>query len=375
MAFGAVTLLAVAAGSARAQGGLSVLGFGYPVGGTSTRAAATGGSFGEFDALSPMNPASLGAVERTVITVQTEPEFRTLRLGGTKEYSSAQRVPLLNLVFPVGHGVAVGVSGTTFLDRSYTTITTDNLVIDGASAVSTDRTDVRGSIGDMRAAVGWHVNSRFSVGLGGHLFTGNNLVAVSRTFADTLKFGNVNDTSSVVYFGTGLSVGGEWRVSKGFAATLSYRRGGGIESRVRDTIRTKANIPDRVGFGVRYDGIPGSVFAFSINQQDWSRMRALGSTAVQPRSATDWNVGAEVSGPRMRGAASMVRAGFAHNALPFGLSGSVVNETRFTAGLGLPLSREAAVLDLSVQRANRTLVTGSAKESAWMLGIGMQIRP
>ena len=40
---------ALLAPSMQAQGTLSGLGFGYPVGGTSTRAAATGGAFGEFD--------------------------------------------------------------------------------------------------------------------------------------------------------------------------------------------------------------------------------------------------------------------------------------------------------------------------------------
>jgi hypothetical protein len=36
---------------------------------------------------------------------------------------------------------------------------------------------------------------------------------------------------------------------------------------------------------------------------------------------------------------------------------------------------EDAALDLSVQRANRTLSGSGLKESAWLLGIGIQIRP
>lgn len=368
MMFGAVS-------SAGAQGGLSGLGFGYPVGGTSTRASGTAGSFGEFDPLSPINPSSLGGLTRTVITAQTEPEFRTLRLGSVRNKTTAERVPLVMVVFPAARGIAVGLSASTYLDRSYTTVTQGSVVFDGVTQTTSDRIDVRGSIGDLRLAAGWRVNDRFSIGLGGHLFTGDNLVALERTFADSLRFGNVIDSSRVVYFGTALSVGGEWRVRKGLAAQLSYRKGGSMDARVNDTVRTEANVPNRVGVGVRFDGIPGSIFAIGIDQQDWSRMRSLGSSAVQPRDATNWHVGAEVAGPRMRGFPVLFRAGYAKNALPFGIASNVVNETRFSTGMGLPVAREQASIDFSLQRAMRTLVGGSAKESAWLLGVGIQIRP
>ncbi len=372
-----VVALAVAAQAmpAAAQGTLSNLGFGYPVGGKSTRATATGGAFGEFDPLSPVNPSSLGGLFRTVIGVQTEPEFRTVRAGSTTEKSTAQRVPLLMLAVPIRRGVAVGVSATTFLDRSYTTITRSDVILNGSTVQSTDQNDVRGSIADLRAAAGWQINSRFKVGLGGHLFTGDNLLVRSRNFDDTTVFGSVLDSSRVIYFGTALSVGGEWLVGRGLAAMMSYRKGNGMDSRVRDSIKTRGNVPNKLGLAVRYDGIPGSVFSVGMDYQDWSRMASLGSARVESRDATDWHAGAEVGGPRMRGLPILVRAGVARNALPFGVDQKLVNETRFTGGLGFPVAREFASLDLSVQRANRTLAGGSAKESAWLFGVGIQIRP
>lgn len=358
-----------------AQGTLGGLGFGYPVGSTSIRAGATGGAFGEFDPLSPLNPAALGGLARPVLSAQTEPEFRTTRIGGINEKSTVQRVPLVSLAFPVRGGVTLGISASTLLDRSYSTVTEGEVIFDGASIGTVDRFDVRGSIGDLRAAAGWRINDRFSVGLAGHLVTGENLVARTQTFEDTLRFGGVVDSSRVVYFGTGLSVGGEWRLRKGFAGMLSYRRGGGIETRVRDTVRSKADMPNRIGVGLRYDGIPGSVFAIGLERQSWSRLRGLGSDLLQPRDVTSWHAGAETAGPRWRGLPMLVRAGYSRNQLPFGADGKVVNESRLTAGLGIPIAREQASIDLSIQRANRTLVGGSARESAWLLGAGIQIRP
>jgi len=55
--------------------------------------------------------------------------------------------------------------------------------------------------------------------------------------------------------------------------------------------------------------------------------------------------------------------------------GQIAKENRMTAGLGVPVAGEDATLDLSVQRANRTLSGSGLKESAWLLGIGLQIRP
>ncbi len=359
----------------QAQGTLGGLGFGYPVGGTSIRAGATGGAFGEFDPLSPLNPASLSVIARTVITAQTEPEFRTTTGGSARERSTAQRVPLVMLAVPIRNGVVLGISATTLLDRSYSTTTSGQIIFDGAPIGTVDQFEVRGSIGDLRGAAGWRINDRFSVGLGGHLITGDNIVARTQTFDDTTRFGGVLDSSRVIYFGTALSVGGEWRVRKGLAAMASYRRGGSMDTRVRDTVRSTARVPNRMGLAVRYDGIPGSVFAAGIEQQEWSSMRGLGSDFVQPNDAMNWHVGAETSGPRLGGLPMLVRAGYARNELPFGVDGRSVTETRLTAGLGIPFAREQAAIDLSVQRANRTLVGGGAKESAWLLGLGVQIRP
>lgn len=372
----AAAFACISSASAGAQGTLSGLGFGYPVGGTSTRAAGTAGAFGQFDVLSPVNPAALGGLPRTLITVQTEPEFRTLQTGGTKERTTAERVPLLLVAFPVNNGLGIAFSASTFLDRSYSTSTTGSFVIDGNTLSTADRSDVRGSIGDLRAAVGWRVNSKVRVGAGGHLFTGDNVVVRSRTFSDTLKFGNVLDSSRVTYFGSALSIGGELQIVKGLAALASFRSGGSLESRIRDTVRTRGNVPDRVGIALRYDGILGSTFAVGMEQQSWSKMRGLGSDLVQAHDGTNWHAGAEVAGPKLRGSAMLLRVGFAKNQLPFGIDGRTVSESRLSGGLGLPIAFERASIDFSLQRANRSLSGSSAsKESAWMLGFGIQVRP
>jgi len=369
-----LTLLSSA--SLHAQGTLSVLGFGYPVGGLSTRAAGTAGAFGEFDALSPINPASIGGLTRTVLSAQAEPEYRRVTINGRSENTTVQRIPLLTVAVPAGRGLAVSLAASSLLDRSFTTITTGSALLNGVSVPTTDKLDMRGAIGDLRAAIGWQANSRIRVGLAGHVMTGEHVGARERTFADTLRFGGVIDSSRATYFGTALSVGGEVRVLRNLSAHASYRMGNDFDSRIRDTVRTTGSVPNRLGLALRYDGIAGSTFAVGMEQVSWSDMGSMASERVKAHDAQNVFAGAEVAGPRMRGVPVLLRAGYARNQLPFATAGGAqVRETRWSTGVGLPLAREAASIDLSLQRASRSASGQAASESAWLFGIGLQIRP
>lgn len=371
LALAAFVVPAVATG----QGTLGALGFGYPVNGVSTRTAGTAGAFGEIDPLSPINPASLGGTRQTVLSAQAEPEHRTLTFGNIREKTSSQRIPLLAVIFPARGGVAVGLSARGFLDRSYTTTTTGSAVIDGNTLPTTEQLTMRGAIGDLRAAVGWQIGTWARLGLGGHIFTGENTAERIRTFADTLQFGGTRDSSRATYIGTAVTLGGEVRLFKGFSAAASYRSGNSFEARIRDTTRAEGSVPSRLGGVLRYDGIPGSTFAVGFEQVTWSDMQSMSSSRTTARDALNYYGGAEVAGPRFRGIPILFRAGYARNELPFSLSASRVTESRVSGGLGLPIARDAASLDFSIQRANRQLAGSTTKESAWLLGIGLQIRP
>jgi len=366
---------AVAPTVAHGQGSLGALGFGYPVNGMSTRASGTAGAFGDIDPLSPINPASLGGLTRTVISAQAEPEHRTLTFGNLREKTASQRIPLLAVVFPARGGVAVGLSARGFLDRSYTTTTSGTALIDGTTLATTEQLTMRGAIGDIRGAVGWQIGNRARVGLGGHIFTGENTAVRQRTFSDTLKFGGTLDSSKVTYIGTAVSLGGELRLIKGFSAAASYRAGNSFDARIRDTTRASGTVPARLGGTLRFDGIPGSSFAVGFEQVKWSDMQPMASSRTTATDVTNYYGGAEVAGPRYRGIPMLVRIGYARNQLPFSTGAEVVKESRISGGLGIPIAGDNASMDFSIQRANRSLGGSTAREAAWLLGIGIQVRP
>ena len=75
--------IAVLSSRVEAQGALSLQGLGYPTGGMSARAEATGGGIADFDPLSLVNPASLAAVGSSSLFFQYSPEFRRVTAGST----------------------------------------------------------------------------------------------------------------------------------------------------------------------------------------------------------------------------------------------------------------------------------------------------
>ena len=369
--------LAISA-TANAQGNISMLGFGYPTGGMSTRVSGTAGALAEFDALTPQNPASLVRISRSAFAAQAEPEYRTFSLSSVKESSTIPRLQLLALGLRVSSRAVISLSAANFLDRSYSTISTGSATIEGQSLPTSDITVVKGSISDLRAGVGYSLSPRLSIGVAAHAFTGSNKLNLTRRFADTLLFGSVTDTSAIDFFGSAFSFGAQLSIPHGFMASASYRKGFRIEGESRNSIIKHATIPDRLSGGLMYTGIAGSAFAVNVEHINWTSMAALGSSSVQAHDATNWSVGAEISAGKIHGSPVLLRAGTGHTQLPFGANNGIASETRFGGGIALPISaagREPAVIDFSLQRANRKLTGSDAKESAWLLGLGLQIRP
>ncbi|HEX7939060.1 MAG TPA: hypothetical protein VF483_08700, partial [Gemmatimonadaceae bacterium] len=122
--------LALVSGSVvRAQGNLSTQGLGFPPGQLSTKALSMGGSIGDGDAVSPLNPAALSLLITPLITMQAEPEFRETKLGGKTEKTSVARFPVFFAAMPIGSRFAASVSASTLFDRTWSTSARDTQII------------------------------------------------------------------------------------------------------------------------------------------------------------------------------------------------------------------------------------------------------
>lgn len=366
--------MVLVASRAAAQGTLGAQGFGYPPGQLSAYARSLGGSTGETDALSPINPAALMLLRRGGLYLQSEQESRSIDVSGSSGSTRAYRFPLFSASVPVTSRGVIGLSFSTLLDRTWGTESRDKQVFGSDSVAFTERFRSEGALNDVRAAGAWAIRDNIIVGLGLHVFPGENRLTIARQFDDSLSFAPLRDSANVNYSGTGVSAGVLWRPIRTVTVGASGRIGGTLRLRESDSVRTSAHAPSRYGVGVRYD-VPGTTIAFRADRTLWSRMGGLGSSTATPQDTWDLGLGIEAIGPRLVGAQLALRAGVRRRTLPFLASATSVRETAFTFGTGAPLAGGRAQLDLFFERAARTAGNVDAKERSWTFGLGLTVRP
>ncbi len=358
-----------------AQGTLSTQGFGYHPGQISTRARAAGGALGEFDPVSALNPAALAWWERSGVVLEYAPEFRRLTSAGTSESATVARFPLSGAALAIGGRTIIGITLSTFLDRTWETAQ------HGTHQFADDQIPYElefrsaGAINDVRLAGAWTASSALRVGLGAHVFTGSNRLSVVTRFDDSLgRVADFGQQSRVSYSGAAASAGVDWRPHRSVGIAASGRFGGTLRAVRSDTTLATADIPARVGVGLAYTGFRGTVIAASGEWQNWSKLDRLGSDRLTTFDAWDYGVGAEVRGPRWFGSEVPIRVGVRRRTLPFGAAGGEVEETSVAAGWGFTIAGGRAVADFGLSRAARTAAEAPS-ERATTFSIGLIVRP
>ena len=363
-----------------AQGTLAGQGFGFAPGQLSTRALGTGGAIAQLDPISPINPASLGMLNRTTVFVQYEPEFRQVRLDDGSDGSRLIRYPLAFVAFPVSDRLTMALSTSTLLDRTWTSSFDFTMPVTDGVAEGSGTFASSGAINDVRLGGAWTLGQSIRIGAGAHAFTGQNRLSVNGTFVfpDSLGTAPLSERSIISYGGYAGSLGVDWRPSRVLAIAASGMKGGAIRSYRNDSVQTSARVPDRLGAGVAYSGIRGATLALNADWQGWSSLQELRDPRISDLRAFDaWGMGlgAELEGPRWFQESVPVRAGFRYRKLPFGAGDEQVREIALGGGLGIPVARGRGTLDLAVQRASRSASGVDAKETAWTLSVGLTVRP
>ncbi|HET7565951.1 MAG TPA: hypothetical protein VFJ96_13205 [Gemmatimonadaceae bacterium] len=366
--------LACAAPAAFAQGTLSTQGFGYPPGELSTRAASTGGATAPFDPISPVNPASLSSWGRTALYFQYSPEFRSVSVPGGSDHATITRFPLLAAAVGIGSHTTFGISASTFLDRTWQTqLTSFQHGNQGDSTQFTENFSVNGAINDLRLGGAYQIIPALRIGVAGHVYTGENRLDISRTFADS-SFASFSQNSSIGFAGSAVSGGIEAEPVHGLWLAATGRLGGPITATRNDTTLSRGYIPNSYGGAVEITAIGGLLLAARAEWTGWSTMSKLGAGDVTGFDGWDMGVGAEASGPTLLGSSMPLRLGFRHRTLPFAVSGHEVTENAVAAGFGIPIAGDRSRLDFGLERASRTADV-AGKEHAWTISAGLFVRP
>ena len=359
-----------------AQGALSLQGLGYPAGGLSARAEGTGGGVADFDALSAVSPAALAGVGAAALFLQYSPEFRRVTTASGSANTTTARFPLIEGVLPMGQAWTLGLSSTTFLDRSSETNLKRTQIVGAPTdtVALTERNKVLGAIDDLRLGLGWSTSPVFRIGVGAHVFSGSNRITFSQLFPDSAKFISSAQSGRISYAGYAASLGVEWHPSRVIGFAVSGRKGGNLRAQSGDTAIGSGRLPDHYSASVTFEGVPGTAISARVAHDSWSSLNSLSSSGIQAFDGWDTGAGIEASGPRILQRIVTLRAGARFRTLPFGLNGQKVSETSIAGGFGAPLTRDRASLDVAIQRANRSAGSGIS-ERGFILSIGLRVSP
>jgi hypothetical protein len=371
---GAAVAAMLMASTVRAQGSLSLQGFGYPPGELSTRALGTAGAIGGIDPRSPINPAAIAVSAIPQIYAQYDPEFRKVTAAGKVSTTTTTRMPNIGGVLPLNGNFVLGVSASTLLDRSWET-NLDRTQQFGVDTVNfNERINSDGSITDVRFALAYSPSRRIHFGVAYHTFPGSVQLTSNELFPDTTIYQNITQISEVSYSGSAFSAGFVAEVLPGFNVSLSGRKGGTAKMFVNDSMLTTGDIPDSYSGSLSYSGIPGTTIAIRQSHTSWSSMDGLSYAGTKAVDANDFSAGVESNGPRIGGFPMSLRAGFRQRTLPFQVGSASIKETSFGGGLGIPIAYDRVVLDIAALRTSRTGVAG-VNERAYNLSFGLRVRP
>jgi hypothetical protein len=374
--FAVAASLCAATPALYAQGALSIQGFGYPNGELSTRALGSGGSLADFDANSPINPAALLVGTRATVYVQYDPEFRWLTGPGLNASTVTARFPLFLVTGKVGKA-RFSLSYSSFLDRTWTNTYQDSLTIGAARVPSTVTALSTGGIADVRGAMSYTINNRLTIGLGVHIFPGENSIIFGRSFPqDTVAFGSFAQTNTFNYSGSAASWGIFATPLDHFNLGVSGRYGFSMHVHQGDsTTLGNARVPNRLSVSVAYDGIPGTILSTRYGTEGWRAMQGLGGSGLSVFDATQYSAGLETAGPKLGSIPVAVRLGYQTRTLPFGVAGQQVREDDLTGGVGIPLSSGRTAFDISLAHARRSTANLGIGETGWILSLGVSIKP
>ncbi|MBC7898335.1 MAG: hypothetical protein H7066_23135, partial [Cytophagaceae bacterium] len=325
---------------------------------------------------SARNPAAVVLGQRVGLFFQYDPEFRQLDTGTESGRTVTPRFAAIGIFFPIKERFALGITSHSLLDRTWGTVILSGERLGPDSVLYTESNKSSGGLNETRLTLGFApFNGKIALGAGFHLVTGENRLTLRRQFDDSLRYGTLLRNLTLAYSGTGASAGIVVRPVPWFSVAGSARLGGDLTLRVEDTVSSRAKVPNRYGFAARLDAIPGVSLMASADRTEWSKLNGLGSAQANGLDAWEYAVGADFSAQRVNRAPGWTYSvGYRTRDLPFAASGAPVSERIFSGGTSTPLGGGRASLDLALQRASRE-AAGAVSERAWMLSVGLAIRP
>lgn len=343
----------------------------------SARSWGMSGASSLFDGGSPWNPAALGNLRTLTASFVLLPEYRSVTTPAGEEGLFDTQFPLFHVGGPIpGSPVNVGLSLTSYTDREYGIVTRDTVTIRGTPTAVTDSFFSRGGMNDIRFAASYSLNPRWTIGAGFHVLTGSNRLKQRRAFEDS-TYATSFQSAELGYAGTGYSVGMQGWLRENLGIALMVRSDVNTSVKLDSTNAYDVDLPYTFSSGLYYRATSKLTLATQGTYRTWSGANSdiLAAGGVGSENTLEMSIGAEYAPDPGELLGRPIRIGLRYAQLPFPLTtGDQPREISASIGTGFHFASERGGVDLALERAWRSN-DGGYSESAWILAIGVTIRP
>lgn len=339
-----------------------IRGLGTPGRGESVRARGSGGAFAPFDPLSPLADAALADLPRLTATAAGATHYRRAEFAGATREFRTSRFPLMALAGPVARGLVVGGGFTTYLDRSFSVVTQDTVVLRGTPQPFTDEIASNGGVSDLRLAVAARVHRKLAVGAGFHVLAGSTRATSSRVFEDSTTYSNARQVDVVQYDGLGFSASALVSLPADLQLVGYFRSDTRLQAEAEGAAPSRADLPTTLGGAVSWLPSPSARFAGGAAWRSW------GDVGAGAFDTFGWSAGAELGSPALP-----LRFGVRGGRMPFGSGSRAPTEWGVSAGTRRRFAGGRGLVDVAVERLERK---GSGlTERVWTVLVGITLLP
>jgi hypothetical protein len=369
--------LIVAVGAAEAQVSVySVLGIGFPSRPVGVSARSQGDGIAAIDPGSAMNPGAIALQPRLNVIGVSETTNRSYVADGVAvDGLRDTRFPFFMLEGQLGSSpLVIGLSYSTYTDRSYHIQTGDTITIRDEEVPIQDELSSDGGIADVRAALAWNAGPKLQVGAAVHVLAGSTREEVLRDFGNP-AYSPVRQKGDVSYSGFGLSAGAVYTPLARLRVGAAVRRDSKLEISGALLPAFEVQLPWTLTAGFTFIPLTPIRWSVSGSWRSWSRATDDVPEGVELFIFDTWEVGTglELRAPSGILSSIPLRLGARYAKLPFSPKADQPWDFNLSAGTGFHFASRRALFEFTVERAIRE--GGGASERAWQLFFGLTLRP
>ena len=353
-----------------------VRGLGLPGRPWTARTAGTAGAYGMFDPETALNPAAVAAISRLTAVITGQADFRDATNPAGSGSVRDNRFPFGMVGGQIPRSrFSMSVGYSSYTDRNFELGSVDSVELRGQTIAKYDTLKSLGGIGDIAGNVAYRLSNAIAVGFALHALTGSNRITAT-TILDDSTYTPIVQRTELSVISWGLSAGLTAQLGKRFYVSASVRKDATLDINVDSIDAYKLPLPWTLAGSLAYRPTDRLLVLGTVVSKNWSVTSdsLIAQGGYGAKNTLEVSGGIELRTGRTSNQFP-VRAGVRYASIPWLIGVPEQPEAwSFAAGTGVSFSRGRGLVDVAVERVNRS-AGPQYSEKAWLITVGVTVRP